>query len=72
MIFEITHICGSPIKSRLKNQPASISDTIYFDPKTNHWYAGDDDGETTVKINFCPFCGVELSTLINPKGGNTK
>ena len=60
--MELAHTCG-PAKSPDRNGPPSIGDTMYFHPDKKIWYTGDDDGETRVIIKFCPFCGLDLSTL---------
>lgn len=63
--MELVHTCG-PAVSPDKNGWPSISDEMYFHPDKRVWYAGDDDGETRVIINFCPYCGLKLSTLEYP------
>ena len=66
--METVHTCGPAISGNPNYFPA-ISDEIYLN-RDGFWYAGDDEGETTVRVKFCPFCGVELSTLEPPNKQN--
>lgn len=60
--MKLVHTCG-PAKSPDKNGVPSISDKMYFHPDKRFWYTGDDEGATRIIIKFCPFCGLDLSTL---------
>lgn len=69
--MELAHTCG-PARSLDKNAMPSIEGTMYFHPEKKVWYGGDDEGETQVIIKFCPFCGLDLSTLSAPSSLSSK